>query len=51
MDILIAMTIGAVIGFVFSLFIVGASRLNREQDIYMEGFIDGEKAERIKHEV
>ena len=43
MDILIAFIIGAAGGALVVAYIAGASIVNRESEIYMEGFIAGQK--------
>lgn len=44
MDILIALVVGAVLGGLTIMFMIGATQQNRELDVYMEGFNDGQKA-------
>lgn len=49
-----AMVTGAVVGIITgtltTLSLIGASRNNRDNEVYMEGFLAGQEDERSKHE-
>ena len=48
---IIGLFIGAITGFIISVFIAGASLMNKEQEAYMEGFVDGQNDMKIKIEL
>ena len=48
MDILVAFIIGAFSGIAITLFVVGASIGTRENEAFMEGYLDGQKDKEVK---
>ena len=42
-DVIIGFIIGVLVGTIVALFIVGATRVSRENEIYMEGYLEGKK--------
>ena len=49
MGFFIGMTVGLVLGGLMTAFVIGASRLNHENEIYMEGYLAGQ-VERMRND-